>query len=260
LLGDGLVVSFMGERHMGNQGTGDVGWRAAAIIVVGGVLLAGCSGGSAATAPAASDHVPSGLYDAVKQDPNLYNGRLNPNTLIGLSAEQLRKTMQISVQEAPTPEEFAKAYVQRFELWLNAGSTLQELTEYENDPSAYLPAMAQQYDGPFSEGLFGANVDKIDRVQAMAKIHRVCLQNFRTKVSMGSPNESATITYKGATVVQTYSGGGEVVNVATHAHFNVSDNSANVDRDGTTSLIMADVNGDGVYDVYVLESDMIVAK
>jgi hypothetical protein len=132
-----------------------------------------------------SSEQPSVAKTPTTVNPELYSGRVNPETLVNMSQAELTQLMQIKTNDAKTPDEFSRRVIQNLDTWANAGMTPNELSVASADnPRIYGDTVQKKYDEAFGKGLFGNNRDKTDQASAIAHNHDVFVADISLQISL----------------------------------------------------------------------------
>lgn len=195
--------------------------------------------------------------------PELYAGRVNPETLVNMTHEQLVKLMQITPADAPTPEKFSQLVVQKLDIWANAGMTPQELSTGPNtDPAKYEDTMQTKYDAAFGEGLFGYNKNYSNQASAIAHNHRVFLERYQLASREGQSNYNAKIVFEKALVMSSNPDGSFDIQITAQLSDNLgnglpsSPNLVPLSNEGTLTVTMRDWDHNGVFDLEITDSNV----
>lgn len=214
--------------------------------------------GISTSAPAVPGLEQSAAAQTTTVNPELYRGRVNPETLVNMTYEQLVASMQLTPANAPTPEAFARLVVQHLDTWANSGMTPQELEPFPpSNPQAYDNAMQAKYDAAFGEGLYGALKDSSEQARITAHNHRAFLGKYRLANATGQTNYNVKYVVENIQILAGGTNVGEtnmVITVRMSDNLGEGINSPNlvpINQEGTLSVTMRDSNRDGVYDLYI---------
>ncbi len=102
--------------------------------------------------------------EAVLSDPN----RIKPEEVANMNQEQLMDLATITIEEAPTPDAYAREYIRVLDIARRAGSTENEYAPFKHAAAnSFEDAMASKYEPAFTEGLYAG--DFMD--QGINKVH-----------------------------------------------------------------------------------------
>lgn len=243
-----------------------------AALALGGALFAGLGRGGSSnnTAPrtetgtsAPATPTPEATPSAAATvNPDLYKGRVNPETLVNMTPEQLVKAAQITPADAPTPQKYAELVIQKLDMWANAGMTPKELAQFPaaTNPMGYAPAMQAKYDTAFGEGLFGFNKDHPGQAMAIAQNHKVFLRRYQLAKGIGQSDYNIRITYEKAFVTSSQPASVDIqITGVLSDNLGEGLNDPNlkpISNTGILDVTMRDWNNDGTYDLQINSSTL----